>query len=119
MKILIVDDAKLIHFVVKKTLKENGFDDIEFEDAFNGIEGIEKAKSFAPDLILLDVVMPEKDGIEALKGIKADNANANVVMVSSMGTDEKVSEAMKLGATAFIQKPFDDDELCAHVRKAR
>lgn len=117
MKLLIVDDAKLIHFLVKKILKANDLADIEIEDAFNGAEAIEKAKTFVPDLILLDVVMPEVDGIEALQAIKADNANINVVMVSSLGTEEKVSEAMKLGADAFIQKPFDDIELCNHVRK--
>jgi len=118
MKILIVDDAKLIHFMVKKILKAAEITDIEYADAFNGNEGIEIAKSFQPDLILLDVVMPEKDGIEALKGIKADNPSANVLMVSSMGTEEKVSESLKLGANAFIQKPFDEEELCKHVKNA-
>ncbi|MDF1884053.1 response regulator [Sulfurimonas sp. SAG-AH-194-C21] len=119
MKILIVDDAKLIHFMVKKILNANDLTEIEYADAFDGEEGIEKAKSFQPDLILLDVVMPKKDGIEALKEIKEHNKAANVIMVSSLGTDEKVSEALKLGASAFIQKPFDDDELCTHVKNAK
>ena len=119
MKILIVDDAKLIHFMVKKILTAAEITDIEYADAFNGEEAIEIAKEFQPDLILLDVVMPQKDGLEALKGIKADNASANVIMVSSMGTEEKVSESLKLGANAFIQKPFDEEELCKHVRNAQ
>jgi DNA-binding response OmpR family regulator len=117
MKLLIVDDAKLIHFMVKKILKANGLEDIEYADAFNGNEAIEIAKDFKPDLILLDVVMPEKDGIETLKILKEIDENLHVVMVSSLGTQEKVSEALSLGAKAFIQKPFDDDELCAHVKQ--
>lgn len=117
MKLLIVDDAKLIHFMVKKILKEAGIDGIEIQDAFDGNQATDMAKEFKPDLVLLDVVMPEKDGIEALKSIKEDNPDINVIMVSSMGTDEKVSEALKLGASAFIQKPFDEDELCAYIKK--
>jgi len=119
MKLLIVDDAKLIHFLVKKILKANDIDDLEIKDAFNGNEAIEIANEFAPDLVLLDVVMPEKDGIETLKVLKANNPDLKVIMVSSMGTEDKVSEALSLGATAFIQKPFDEDELCAHVNKVR
>jgi len=119
MKLLIVDDAKLIHFLVKKILKENEINDLEIQDAFNGNEAIEITENFQPDLVLLDVVMPEKDGIETLKILKANNPDIKVIMVSSMGTEEKVSEALKLGATAFIQKPFDEDELCAHVTKAK
>jgi len=118
MKLLIVDDAKLIHFLVKKILNANGFEDIEYADAFDGNQAISMASEFQPDLILLDVVMPEKDGIEALKAIKGDNPSMNVIMVSSLGTEEKVSEAIKLGANAFIQKPFDEEELSNHVRNA-
>jgi len=117
MKLLIVDDAKLIHFLVKKILTEHELAGIEFQDAFNGNEAIEMAREFQPDLVLLDVVMPEKDGIETLKVLKSENPDMRVVMVSSLGTEEKVAEALKLGATAFIQKPFDEDELCAHVTK--
>lgn len=117
MKLLIVDDAKLIHFMVKKILTARQIADIEYEDAFNGNEAIEIAQEFQPDLVLLDVVMPEKDGIETLKVLKSENPDIRVIMVSSLGTEEKVADALKLGATAFIQKPFDEDELCAHVTK--
>lgn len=117
MKLLIVDDAKLIHFMIKKILTAAGLTNIEFKDAFNGVEAIEMAKDFQPDLVLLDVVMPEKDGLEALAGLKENNSNINVIMVSSLGTEEKVTEALKLGASAFIQKPFDEDELVSHIRK--
>jgi len=116
MKLLIVDDAKLIHFLVKKILTAKEITDIEYADAYNGNEAIALAEEFQPDLVLLDVVMPEKDGIEALREIKENNPSMSVIMVSSLGTEEKVSEAIKLGATAFIQKPFDEDELANHVQ---
>ncbi len=115
MKILIVDDAKLIHFMVKKILAAKGLEDIQYADAFDGQQAVDMAKEFNPDLILLDVIMPEKDGIEALAELKQNNPDVHVIMVSSMGTEEKVSEALKLGAKAFIQKPFDEDELHSHV----
>ncbi len=115
MKILIVDDAKLIHFMVKKILTAQGLEDIQYADAFDGQQAVDMAKEFNPDLILLDVIMPEKDGIEALAELKQNNPDVHVIMVSSMGTEEKVSEALKLGAKAFIQKPFDEDELHSHV----
>ena len=118
MKLLIVDDAKLIHFMVKKILTAQGITDIEYSDAFDGNEAVLHADDFEPDLILLDVVMPNKDGIAALKEIKMKHPFMKVIMVSSMGTQEKVSEALKLGATAFIQKPFDEEELAKHVKSA-
>ena len=118
MKLLIVDDAKLIHFLVKKILKAQGLEDIEFFDAFDGEEAISVANEVEPDLVLLDVVMPNKDGIEALKEIKSQHPNMKVIMVSSLGTEDKVSEALKLGANAFIQKPFDEEELVKHVNNA-
>lgn len=115
MKILIVDDAKLIHFMVKKILTAKELADVEYADAFNGNEAIELAKEFPADLVLLDVVMPEKDGIETLKILMQEHPGLKVIMVSSMGTEDKVAEALDLGATAFIQKPFDEDELYAYV----
>lgn len=119
MKIVIVDDAKLIHFMVKKILTAKGLNDIEYKDAFNGNEAVEIIDDFQADLILLDVVMPEKDGIETLKALKEKQPDLKVIMVSSMGTEEKVAEALDLGATAFIQKPFDEDELYAYVTGAK
>ncbi len=118
MKLLIVDDAKLIHFMVKKILMARGLSNIEFEDAFDGNEAIWQAKKFEPDLILMDIVMPEKDGIEALKIIKHNHPDMKVVMVSSMGTEKKVAQSLKYGAATFIQKPFDEDELYDLVSKS-
>lgn len=118
MKLLVVDDAKLVHFMVKKILLAKGLSTIEFEDAFDGNEAIWIAKKFEPDLILMDIVMPEKDGIQALKEIKEINPNVKVVMVSSMGTEDKVAQALKYGAASFIQKPFDSDELYDLVSKS-
>jgi two-component system chemotaxis response regulator CheY len=118
MKLLIVDDAKLIHFMIKKILIARGLSNIEFEDAFDGNEAIWFAKKFEPDLILMDVVMPEKDGIEALKEIKKNHPDMKVVMVSSVGTEKKVAQSLKYGAFTFIQKPFNEDELYDLVSKS-
>ena len=115
MKLLIVDDAKLIHFLVKKILNASPIEGIEFADAFDGNEALLMVDEFQPDLVLLDVVMPEKDGISTLKDIKEKYPSMNVVMVSSLGTEEKVSEAIKLGANAFLQKPFDEEELINYI----
>ena len=90
MKLLIVDDAKLIHFLIKKILTANELTEIEIKDAFNGNEAIEISRDFQPDLVLLDVVMPEKDGIETLKILKEENPHIQVLMVSSLGTEDKV-----------------------------
>lgn len=118
MKLLIVDDAKLIHFMIKKTLMAKGLSSIEYEDAFDGNEAIWLAKKFEPDLILMDIVMPEKDGIQALKEIKTNHPNMKVVMVSSAGTEKQVAQALKHGAASFIQKPFDEDELFELISKS-
>ncbi len=118
MKLLIVDDAKLIHFLIKKILTAKEITDITYADAYNGQEAVDLIDTFKPDLVLLDVVMPEKDGIAALKEIKEKSPSTNVIMVSSLGTEDKVSEAIKLGANAFIQKPFDEDELANHVQNS-
>ena len=116
MKLLIVDDAKLIHFLVKKILNASPIEGIEFADAYDGNEALLIVDEFQPDLVLLDVVMPNKDGISTLQDIKTKYPSMHVVMVSSLGTEDKVSEAIKLGANAFIQKPFDEEELSNHVR---
>jgi len=113
-KILVVDDSKSMHIFFRNMLSEF---DIEIVDAFNGNEAIEAAKNFEANIVFLDVVMPEKDGIETLKELMAINPNMSVVMVSSMGTKEKITEALRLGAVDFIQKPFDEDDLIAQFEK--
>lgn len=113
-KVLIVDDSKLIHKITKNVLVNR---EVEIESAFNGNEAIEVFKSFKPDLVLLDIVMPEKDGIETLKDLLIINPDVRAIMVSSMGTKDKVAEALQLGAIDFLQKPFDEEALLSHFDK--
>lgn len=105
-KVLLVDDANLMHKMIKGFLSER---DVEIVDAVDGEEAIEKAKEIKPDIVFLDVVMPKKDGIETLKELIEIYPDIKVVMASSMGTKEKIIEALKLGAVGFLQKPFDEE----------
>ena len=98
-------------------MKENGLADVECQDAFDGNEAVWQVHKFKPDLILLDVEMPERDGISALELIKKNDPNIIVIMVSSHGSKTMISKATSLGANGFIQKPFDKDELCSCIRK--
>lgn len=109
-KVLVVDDAKLMHKLIKGILEVR---DVEIIDAFDGIEAIKLAKESKPDIVFLDVIMPNKDGIETLQELLEIYPDLKVAMASSMGTKEKVVEALKLGAKGFLQKPFDADKFLA------
>jgi CheY-like chemotaxis protein len=111
-KILSIDDSRMVHMVVTKTLKPL---DVEVLTAINGQEGIEKAEKERPDLILLDATMPVMDGLEALGALKANPATRDipVVMLSTDAAREHLERARQLGALSFIPKPFTGDALVA------
>ena len=113
-KILIVDDAAFMRMMVKDNLKKAGYSD--FLEAGDGEDAISKYTENRPDLVLLDLTMPIKDGIQALQAIKEINPDAKVVMCSAMGQEGMVVEAIKLGALDFIVKPFKPDRLVQTVR---
>ena len=113
-KILIVDDAAFMRMMVKDNLKKAGYSD--FLEAGDGEDAISKYTENRPDLVLLDITMPIKDGIQALQAIKEINPDAKVVMCSAMGQEGMVVEAIKLGALDFIVKPFKPDRLVQTVR---
>jgi two-component system chemotaxis response regulator CheY len=113
-KILIVDDAAFMRMMVKENLKKAGF--TEFSEAGNGEEAIAQYDAEAPDLVLLDITMPVKDGLVALQEIKEKDPDANVVMCSAMGQESLVIEAIKLGALDFIVKPFKPERLLQTVK---
>jgi two-component system chemotaxis response regulator CheY len=113
-KILLVDDAAFMRMRCKKLLVEKGYEVIEAE---NGAEGVEQFKAHSPDLVLMDITMPVMDGITALKEIKALDKGAIVAMVSAMGQQAMVIEAIKAGAKDFILKPFEPDKVIATVKK--
>jgi two-component system chemotaxis response regulator CheY len=113
-KILLVDDAAFMRMRCSKLLKENGY---EVGEAENGQEAINKYRSFRPDLVLMDITMPVMDGIAATKEIKALDPNAKVVMVSALGQQTMVIEAIKAGAKDFVVKPFEPDKILLTVKK--
>lgn len=102
---LVVDDAVFMRTVLKKMLTEAGFDVLG--EAGNGIEAIELARQFQPDVITLDITMPEMDGIEAIEEILNVSPNTKIIMCSAMGQQSKVVEAIKKGAKDFVVKPFE------------
>jgi two-component system chemotaxis response regulator CheY len=113
-KILIVDDAAFMRMMVKDNLKKAGYTD--FIEAGNGEEAINIFTEQSPDMVLLDITMPVKDGIETLTEIKLKNPQAKVVMCSAMGQESMVVEAIKLGALDFIVKPFKPERLVQTVK---
>jgi two-component system chemotaxis response regulator CheY len=113
-KILIVDDAAFMRMMVKENLKKAGF--TEFIEAGNGEEAIERYESESPELVLLDITMPVKDGLAALQEIRENDPEARVVMCSAMGQESLVIEAIRLGALDFIVKPFKPERLLQTVK---
>lgn len=114
-KILVVDDAAFMRMMIKDILTKNGYTVVG--EAENGAKAIEKYKELKPDLVIMDITMPEVDGIEAVKGIKKIDANANIIMCSAMGQQSMVIESIQAGAKDFIVKPFQAERVLEAVRK--
>ena len=114
--VLVSDDAAFMRMMIKDILSKNGYNIAG--EAENGAIAVEKYKELKPDLVLMDITMPEKDGIQALKDIKAADPNANVIMCSAMGQQAMVIEAIQAGAKDFIVKPFQADRVLEAVKKA-
>ena len=114
-KILLVDDAAFMRMLIKDALTKNGYTNII--EAADGAIAVETYDSEHPDLVIMDITMPNKTGIEALKEIKTKDPNAKVVMCSAMGQEAMVVEAIRLGALDFIVKPFKADRVIQTVTK--
>lgn len=114
-KIMLVDDAAFMRMMIKDTLTKNGYTNII--EASDGEIACTQYAAEKPDLVIMDITMPNKTGIEALKDIKASDPAAKVVMCSAMGQESMVVEAIKLGALDFIVKPFKPDRILATVQK--
>lgn len=111
-KILTADDSAFMRKVLMDILKEAGFTNII--EAENGRQAVEKCAAEKPDLVLLDIIMPEMDGMEALKQI---GKTANVVMVTAVGQDGIMKEAAEFGAKGYIVKPFDKVKVIEEIGK--
>ena len=114
--VLIVDDAIFMRTVLKKMLQEEGYEIIG--EANNGKEAIQKAKELQPDIVTLDITMPEMDGVTALPEIIKASPKSKVLMCSAMGQQPMVIEAIKAGAKDFIVKPFQKSRVVQAIENA-
>ncbi len=108
-KILLVDDSKMSRKMLRTILEGAGHEIIG--EAGNGLEGLNMYKELKPDVVTMDITMPEMDGIACLREIKSYDANAKVVMVTAAGQSTKLVEALKLGAKEFICKPYEPEQI--------
>jgi two-component system, chemotaxis family, chemotaxis protein CheY len=115
-RILVVDDAAFMRKMVGDALAKVGHEVVG--EAGNGVEALSQFQALKPDLVTLDITMPEKDGLAALAEIMAADPSAKVVMCSALGQESKVLEAIKLGAKDFVVKPFQPDRVIDAVGKA-
>ncbi|MFC3476257.1 chemotaxis protein CheY [Halobacterium litoreum] len=102
-QVLLVDDSEFMRNLLREILEE------EFEiadEAENGVEAVEMYKEYEPDLVMMDIVMPIRDGIEATSEIKEYDGSAHIIMCTSIGQEEKMKKAVKAGADGYITKPF-------------
>ena len=113
--ILIVDDAAFMRMMIKDILSKNGY--TVAAEAENGKIAVDKYSEVKPDLVLMDITMPEMDGIQALKKIKEGDPSANIIMCSAMGQQAMVIESIQSGAKDFIVKPFQADRVLESIRK--
>ena len=113
-KILVVDDAAFMRLKCSKLLSSNGYDVVE---AGNGVEAVDVYRREKPDAVLMDVTMPEMDGLTALKEIRTLDPSARIAMVTAMGQQSVVMEAIKSGARDFVVKPFEPTRVMAALKK--
>jgi Response regulator containing CheY-like receiver domain and AraC-type DNA-binding domain len=116
-KVLIVDDAAFMRVSIKNMLGKNGYEVIG--EAENGKVAIQKFQELSPDIVTMDITMPEMDGLASLKKILALDPSANVVMISAMGQESMVREAVLCGAKGFIVKPFKEDIILAALNNLK
>lgn len=109
MKALVVDDSAFMRNMMKQVLDDMDFEEIH--EAESGEEAVEKHDEVEPDVITLDIVMGEMSGIDALEQIKEDDDDVTVIMVSAVGQEQMVDEAMEKGADDFVNKPFDEEDI--------
>ena len=115
IRVLIVDDAGFIRIALRNVLEKNGFE--VAGEAENGLVAVKKYIEIRPDIVTMDITMPEMDGLSALKAIRQVDPNAKIIMLSAMGQQVMVKEAIMSGAKTFIVKPFKDEQLVDTLNK--
>jgi len=115
-RVLIVDDAAFMRMMIKDILEKNGYQVVG--EASNGLKAVEIYKAEKPDVVTMDITMPDMDGIEAVKAIKASDPAAKIIMCSAMGQQTMVMDAIRSGARDFIVKPFQAERVLEAIRKA-
>ncbi len=114
-KVLIVDDASVVRLMIKKVLMQGGFEIVG--EAINGIDALTKYKELRPDVVTMDITMPEVDGIQATKDIMAFDEDAKVVILSGIDQKEMLWQAIKAGAASYIVKPFENDRVLSTLKE--
>lgn len=115
VRILIVDDATFMRMMIKNIIVKNGYE--VAGEAENGAEAVKLYAELKPDLVTMDITMPEMDGIESVKAIKKVDPNARIIMCSAMGQQAMVMEAIQAGAMDFIVKPFKQDRILQAIER--
>jgi two-component system chemotaxis response regulator CheY len=115
-RVLVVDDAAFMRKMVSDALSGGGHEIVG--EAANGAEAVQRFQELRPDVMTLDITMPEKDGLTALREIIAVDPGAKVIMCSALGQESKVLESIKLGAKDFVVKPFQPDRVLSAIEKA-
>ncbi|AIM14922.1 MULTISPECIES: response regulator [Neobacillus] len=113
--VLIVDDAAFMRMMLKDILVKNGYEVVG--EAVNGADAVEKYRELQPDIVTMDITMPEMDGITAVKNIRAMDPAANIIMCSAMGQQPMVLEAIQAGAKDFVVKPFQADRVMESIKR--
>lgn len=116
MQVLIVDDASLVRMSLKDILDKSEYD-CEFLEAANGREAVNMYKKNQPDFVIMDITMPEMDGITAVGEIKKIDEDAKIIMCTSMAYEEKVIDAVSAGASDYIVKPYEPSKVIEAVKK--
>ena len=114
-RVLIADDASFMRQMIRDIIEPEGFEVVG--EASDGVEVIDKFKELHPDMVMMDIVMPKRSGIDAVKGIVAMDPTARVVMCSALGQETLVMEAIQAGAKDFIVKPFKPESVVVTLRK--
>lgn len=113
--VLIVDDSRTSRRILRDIIERAGYKVVG--EAINGQEGFDQYVKLSPDIVTMDITMPEMDGIESLKLIKKNNPDAKVVMVTAAGQKEKMMEALKDGASEFVSKPFIEESVLDALKR--